>query len=318
MNYQADIDKIKELLEKAKDVLIVTHERPTADSIGSALALYLGLTAMGKKVTIACPDPMTVELSSFIGVNKVAAEIGKKNFIISLDYSEGSIEKVSYNIEGNKFNLVIEPREGFDSFSQEKVHFSNAGTAADVIITVDTIHLGGLKKLYETEKDLFASKPIVNIDRHPNNSLFGQVNIVDPQASSSAELIYAILVGLGASLTQDSATNLLNAVYGSTNSFMNQNVTSQAFELAAACMKSGAKRFRRGNTASQTISEEMPKEEKAVTQSVEQSLPIPSQPVEAHMPPVSPTEHVAQQPKKAQEAPADWLKPKIFKSSNLG
>jgi nanoRNase/pAp phosphatase (c-di-AMP/oligoRNAs hydrolase) len=78
MNYQNEINKIKDIVSSAKDVLIVTHERPTADSIGAALSLYLGLTSMGKKVTIACPDPITVELSSFIGVNKVATEIGKK------------------------------------------------------------------------------------------------------------------------------------------------------------------------------------------------------------------------------------------------
>ena len=52
MDYQTEITKVKELLAKAKDVLIVTHESPTDDSIGSSLALYLGLTSLGKKVTV--------------------------------------------------------------------------------------------------------------------------------------------------------------------------------------------------------------------------------------------------------------------------
>jgi nanoRNase/pAp phosphatase (c-di-AMP/oligoRNAs hydrolase) len=302
MNHKTDFDKIKDFVNKAKDILIVTHERPTADAIGSSLALYLGLITLGKKVTIACPDPMTVELSGFVGVNKITQEIGKKNFIISLDYVEGSIEKVSYNIEGNKFNLVIEPREGYDVFSQDKVHFTTGGTSADVIFTIDTIHLGGLKKLYESDKDLFASKPIINVDRHPNNSNFGQINIVDPQASSTAEIVYSLLGSLGVILSQDIATNLLNAVYAATNSFNNQNVTPQAFELAAVAMKAGARRFRRGGQPQQ-ISEELPKEERAVTSSLEHAVQ---------------TQPVPPEQKKAQEAPADWLKPKIFKSSNLG
>jgi len=314
MNYQNEINKIKDIVSSAKDVLIVTHERPTADSIGAALALYLGLTSMGKKVTIACPDPITVELSSFIGVNKIATEIGKKNFVISLDYVEGSIEKVSYNIEGNKFNLVIEPREGFESFSQEKIHFTNAGTSADVIFSIDTIHLGGLKKLYEAEKELYASKPIINIDRHPNNAQYGQINVIDAQASSTAEMIYGILSGLEIAMSQDISTNLLNALYGATNSFTNQNVTSQAFELAALCTKSGAKRFRRGGGQQQPQqnSEETPKEEKVVTEA-EETFPMTqasTQETKMASPPIP-------EVKKTQEAPADWLKPKIFKSSNV-
>lgn len=321
MNYQPELEKIKELVEKAKDILIVTHERPTADSMGASLALYLGFTSMGKKVTVACPDPMTVELSSFIAVNKVAQEISKKNFIISLDYTEGSIEKVSYNIEGNKFNLVIEPREGYDSFAQDKVHFSNAGTSADLIITVDTIHLGGLKKLYESEKDLFASKPIINIDRHPNNSNFGQVNIVDPQASSTAEIVYAVMNSLAVSINQDVATNLLNAVYGATNSFSNQNVTVQAFEVAALAMKLGARRFRRAGQQpqNQQVSEEMPKDEKAITPSKEQSTSVAQlNQQEGHAEQSVPAATVPEQKKTQETTPPDWLKPKIFKSSNLG
>lgn len=286
MDYTNDINKIKDLLTKATDVLVVTHENPTFDSMGSALALYLGITGMGKKVTVACPDPMTVEHSNFIGANKIVNSLGHKNFVISLDYIDGSIEKVSYNIEGNKFNLVIEPRVGFESFDQNKVHYSYAGTGAGVIFTVDTIHLGGLKKLYEEDKELYAGKPIVNIDRHPNNANYGHTNMVNTQASSTAEVILALLSGLGVAMTQDIATNLLNAVAGSTNNFQNSNTTAGAFEVAAAAMKAGGKRFQPKTETSQTAP--------SVT------LPTP--------PPA---------PAVQKTTPPEWLKPKIFKSTNI-
>ncbi len=305
MDFQTELTKVKDLVSQAHDILIVTHEHPAFDSIGSSLALYLGLLSLGKKVTIACPDAITVELSSFVGINKVTHDIGQKNFIISLDYVEGSIEKVSYNIEGNTFNLVIEPRVGFPSFSQEKVHYSEGGAANDLIFTINTIHLGGLKKLYEDNKELFASKPVVNIDRHPNNVHFGQVNLVDGQASSTAELVGQLLPTLGVSMTQDIATNLLNALYGGTNNFSNFNVTAGAFDLAAACMKAGGKRFRRP-----TASEELPKPESGSSQPMAET-------------PVKPMTRLTEAPVShppaggSVQAPADWLKPKIFKSSNL-
>lgn len=290
---QADIAKVKDLLDKSQEVLVVTHENPTFDSLGSALALYLGLSGLGKKVTVACPDPITVELSNFVGVNKVVNDIGQKNFVISLDYVDGSIERVSYNIEGDKFNLIIEHRPGFEPFSADKVHYSYAGAYTDLIFAVDTIHLGGLKKLYESDKSLFAKVPIINIDRHPNNSQYGQINLVTPQASSTAELAAQILAALGIGLTADIATNLFNAVASATNSFQSPVTTPAAFELAAVCLKAGGRRF--GKPAAQ---EEKPKAETVA------EVPFPE----------------AKKPKQEvrPEAPADWLKPKIFKSTSPG
>lgn len=296
MDYTNDITKIKDLLDKAQDVLVVTHEHPTADSIGSALAVYLGLVGLGKRVTVACPDPVTVGLSSFVGVNKFTQELGKKNFVISLDYVDGSIEKVSYNIEGDKFNLVVEPRTGFEPFTQDKVHFSNAGTAADVIVSLDTIHLGGLKKLYETEKDLFATKPVINIDHHGSNTNYGAVNLVDTLASSTAEIVAHILSGIGVKLTVDIANNFLNALYGATNNFTNAGVSAAAFEVAAVCSKAGAKKF------APSASEEAPSVE------VARDIGLPMTPKVA---PVQPA------PLAPSKAPEDWLKPKIFKSSSV-
>lgn len=288
MDVTADITRVKELLDKATNVVVATHEHPNFDSIGSALTLSLGLTSLGKKVTVVCPDPMTVELSSFIGVQKVIREISSKNFVISLDYVDGSIEKVSYNIEGNKFNLVIEPRPGFEGFSEDKVHYTHGGASADLILTVDTIHLGGLKKVYEDNKELFTGKPVINIDRHPNNAKYGAVNLVNPQASSTAEVVSQLLSHIGVALTPDIATNVLNALYGATNNFQNPNVSVESFELAAACLKAGGKRFQPKST---------PSEEVPMIESVKDAAPAPA---------VKPA-----------EAPSDWLKPKIFKSSSL-
>lgn len=310
MDYQTEITKIKELLAKAKDVLIVTHENPNDDSVGASLALYLGLVSLGKKVTVACPDPMTVGLSNYIGVNKVISDLSaKKNFIISLDYVDGSIEKVSYNIEGDKFNLVVEPRVGYESFSSEKVHYSYATGNADLIIAVNTIHLGGLKKLYEGNKDLFAGKQIINVDRHPNNAQYGAVNLVDVAASTTAEVVARLLSMLGVKLTVDIATNLLNAVYGATANFTTANVSSGAFDVASVALKAGGKRF----GAVVPSVEEKPFEETVASPVVETMLhdhPHPHPVSGESMQPI-------RQPAPAGQAPADWLKPKIFKSSNL-
>lgn len=294
------LESTRELIKKANTVLILTHERPTADSIASALTLSLALQTLGKKVTVACPDQITVEHSNFVGANKIVSEISKKNFIISLDYVDGSIEKVSYNIEGNTFNLVIEPRDGYDGFSEDKVHFRKAGVSADLIIVVDTIQLGGLKKLYELEKELFTTVPVINIDRHPNNAHFGQVNIVNAQASATIELVYSVLETLDIRMNQDIAMNILNALYSATNNFTAGNVSASVFELAAEAIKAGGKRFRRTvETAATNLEPVSVGTDESTTEVANTN-----------------NHDNSSQPQAKKETPADWLKPKIFKSSH--
>lgn len=322
MDWNTQITKVKELVEKSRDIVVVTHTNPTFDSVGSALSLYLGLVGLGKNVTIACPSQMTVGMSNFVGVNKIGTELAKKNFIVSLDYAEGSIEKVSYNIEGDKFNLVIEPKSGFPTFSSEKVKYSWAGTAADLIFAIDTINLGGLGTIYESDKDLFASKPVVNIDRHPDNTHYGQLNFVEPKVSSTIELTAIVLSSLGVKLTVDIATNILNAIYDATENFQAVGVTSRTFDLTSACVKAGAKRFGSQQTVS-TPQVTVPQPSGSVTAPVMTSIPQSSVPQTVAQSPVA--TQVINQPVtdqsdnttevKPQEAPAEWLRPKIFKSS---
>lgn len=241
MDPTSDGARLKNLVEKAKDILIVTHGSPTYDSLGSAFSLYLGLRSIGKRVVIGCPTAMTVEFSSFVGADKLQQAFVKKNFVISLDYEDGSIDKVTYNIDGNKFNLIIEPRVGFPGFSQDHVSYSHQGTPVDLIMTVDTIHLGGLGDLYEKEKELYATHPIINIDSHEKNTRYGAVNIIS-SAGTTAEAVAAVLSELGVTLTEDIATNILHAIYKTTNSFQTQ-VTARTFEVAAQCVKAGGKQI---------------------------------------------------------------------------
>lgn len=49
------LDNIKEEIEKANTVVILTHESPDGDAVGSSLAMYQALKSMGKEVDIVIP-----------------------------------------------------------------------------------------------------------------------------------------------------------------------------------------------------------------------------------------------------------------------
>ena len=50
------VDNIKEEIEKAKTVVILTHESPDGDAIGSSLAMYQALKQLGKDVDVVIPE----------------------------------------------------------------------------------------------------------------------------------------------------------------------------------------------------------------------------------------------------------------------
>lgn len=314
-----NLNKARDLIDKAKDIVIVTHENPTPDSIGSSLSLYLALKSLSKNVSVVAPEKVTVEHSNYIGVDKIKNEIGKRNFIISLDYEEGAIEKVSYNIEGNKFNLVIEPRSGWEPFSQNKVHYSYGGNSADLIIVIDTLHFGQLRDIYEKEKNTFSSAKIINIDSHTNNANFGTVNLVGSGAAT-VELVSQLLSILGVKLNEDIATNILNALYEATANFTSNRVSGKTFDLAASCIKSGARKFflqsGRENYGQNQMNQDNSGAQSAgpvnqpaaynnrpniMAQTDTNSAQNENKPGEVQIPPTP---------------PSDWFKPKIFKSSN--
>jgi phosphoesterase RecJ-like protein len=85
-----------------------------------------------------------------------------------------------------------------------------------------------------------ASAAVVNIDHHPDNRRYGSVNWIDVSAAATGEMIYRLLVALGAPLTPSIATNLFTAVHTDTGSFRYSNVTPQTFRIAAALTAAGA------------------------------------------------------------------------------
>ena len=86
-----------------------------------------------------------------------------------------------------------------------------------------------------------AGKVLVNIDHHPDNRRYGDVNWIDTTAAATGEMVYELLTALGAPLTPAIATNLFTAIHTDTGSFRYSNVTTRTFTIAAALVAAGAR-----------------------------------------------------------------------------
>ncbi len=94
--------KIAEIIRKEKRFLIVSHENPEGDAIGSILALGLALRERGKVVTVLNQDP-TPEILSFLpGAKEIRHKVsGKEPFDVTLALDCGDRRRL-----GKEFNKL--------------------------------------------------------------------------------------------------------------------------------------------------------------------------------------------------------------------
>lgn len=109
----------------------------------------------------------------------------------------------------------------------------------DLLVCVDAADIERIGSLYTDHPDLFARLPVLNIDHHRTNPLFGLVNYVVPHASSTSELVYHVLQVLGAPISPATATTLLFGISGDTGSFRNAATTPGALAAAARLVEAG-------------------------------------------------------------------------------
>jgi phosphoesterase RecJ-like protein len=108
----------------------------------------------------------------------------------------------------------------------------------DLVISLDcsdTKRLG-----HFTEMPAFGDVPLLNIDHHLTNLRFGDVNLVDSCASSTAEIVFHLLEYMTIPLDAELATCLLTGIVTDTRGFRTSNVTVQVMEVATRLMNAGA------------------------------------------------------------------------------
>jgi bifunctional oligoribonuclease and PAP phosphatase NrnA len=79
----------------------------------------------------------------------------------------------------------------------------------------------------------------INIDHHPDNTRFGDINYIEP-ISSVSEIIFKLFKKMNVKITKDIATCLYAGVITDTGNFRYDYTTSETFEVAKQLKKAGA------------------------------------------------------------------------------
>ena len=91
-----------------------------------------------------------------------------------------------------------------------------------------------------TPEFLDAAPIVLDVDHHQDNTRFGGINLIVPDASSTGEIVRDLLAELGVTLTPQIAEALYVALVTDTGRFQYANTTPKALRLAAELVEAGA------------------------------------------------------------------------------
>ncbi len=85
--------EVAALLAAASSLLLYTHRNPDGDAVGCVTALAAALRALGKDVTVLCPDPLPAYLLSVPGAKEIrqGPESREVDLVVSIDVSDPSL-----------------------------------------------------------------------------------------------------------------------------------------------------------------------------------------------------------------------------------
>jgi phosphoesterase RecJ-like protein len=106
----------------------------------------------------------------------------------------------------------------------------------DLAIVADC---GGIERIDGKFNVRDVVKRIVNIDHHPDNTRFGDVNYIEG-ISSVSEIVYKLLCEMKVKITKEIAECLYTGIMTDTGNFRYDYTTADTFEIAQRLIRSGA------------------------------------------------------------------------------
>ena len=156
-------------------------------------------------------------LGSLLGMHHLLAQLGKDSVMF---------------LASKEFPLPIEYR--FLPL-EEVFHEPPADVSDRTIIFLDCGNIDRMPVDF-LQRD---ANHVINIDHHHDNTRFGDVNLVDVEASCTAEIVYDLALLLGARITPEMASALYVGLVTDTGKFMYENTDARTHRVAAALIDAG-------------------------------------------------------------------------------
>jgi nanoRNase/pAp phosphatase (c-di-AMP/oligoRNAs hydrolase) len=229
-------------IDSANRLAIVFNQNWSGDSLATALALKALLAKLGKPADIAGDTAKKSDLFNFLpdfaSLQAGLAPAGE--FVISLDLTKTKTKDLKYRLNTDKLEIVVTPEHG--SFSLADLTGRAGGWPYDAVIMINCAELTEAGSVFQNWSELFYQTPLINIDTQSANDHYGQINLTDTQATSSAEIVWQLFKAETSLIDEDIATLLLAGIISATNNFTVSRLSPQTLAAASELLKLGARR----------------------------------------------------------------------------
>ena len=184
---------------------------------GAVLAAA-GALRTAERVTAIChenPDADTI--GAAIAIALIARALGKQAEVVSAD--------------------GIEPR--YEFLGEDGVNL-RPRLDPDLAVVCDAASISRVGRILNDEAGWFARARLLNIDHHVTNTAFGAVNLVDPTAAATCEVVFGLLSALDLVADRGIATALLTGIVRDSQGFADPATSPRTLRVVAALMETGA------------------------------------------------------------------------------
>jgi hypothetical protein len=188
-------ERIKNLISRSENILIVPAHPNEPESFNASLALASILNNMGKNANVAQNNTLPSG-----GDSEYKAHI-------TIDTQGREISQIYYEKEKDSLNIFIDYKN--TPLCHEDISITNDQKPAsyDLIFTIGVENLATLDEFTEENFKLFYERPIINISNILSTETFGQINIIED--SPLSQLIASTALPFGKKLFTSEVKDLL-------------------------------------------------------------------------------------------------------------
>ncbi len=128
-----------EAIRAASDIVLASHINPDGDTLGSMIALGLGLQSLGKQVTLLSADGVPATLGFLPGAKLVQNRTTRRDFDLAIGLDAGDLSRVGVSVEALQSAptlIDIDHHVTAGQFGQIRLLDSTAAATAEIIYDV--------------------------------------------------------------------------------------------------------------------------------------------------------------------------------------
>jgi phosphoesterase RecJ-like protein len=120
----------------ARRIALVSHRDPDPDTIGSALALGLGLESLGKRVSWHCADPVPEQQRFLHGSERFTQEPPPEDVDLVVTVDFGSVDRAKFTLPARPSLVNIDHHASNDHFGSANLVDVTAAASAELVSRV--------------------------------------------------------------------------------------------------------------------------------------------------------------------------------------